>query len=412
MQTIGRAFRASPQTWEENFFGIVKGLMVTESNAVPENVWTKIIKDEEARNVWIDCFTHYSVNIERNYELKETFGDKLMSSALYYLFLGNPQDQKLGAVVRSSNPSDLMTQINKALTSKTFLRKMFFEKMNGLHEYIRCREEFAGQTDIMEDVFESLVAAIQMSVDKVSWEGKFLGPGFISVTKFMHWFYTNRLSADEFDISGKKDAKTFMKNFLEKFYRYTTGSTEVVSDEVNQERNYTIKLNPQVAGATNVFEGVRQPFFIDTQSLIEVRTEPSTRIVKLLYTTDLTSSKKDIEPYVYDKLKQWFENSRKYSEDIKVFQQFENEGITTFKMINNIIPKIEDYNRLRAIASDRALDPNTINIKRKEFNNGDITLFIWARNALTGDKVFINEFYIPKGGSTVIDVVSAWINSN
>lgn len=417
MQNIGQAYRENPENWEREFFEKVYNVMVIDSQAIPKNVWERIMDNEEARNVWIDCFTHYSVSFERNYEVKETFGDKLLSSALYYLFLGNPQDTQLGAVLRSPNPSELMTQINKQLTSKLFLREKFFSKMDNLHLYIRCRSEFARKTDIMEDVFESFISAIQMSVDRVSWEGKFLGPGFVSVTKFVHWFYTKRLSADEFDISGKKDVKTYMKEFLEKFYRYTTGRTDVVRDETSNVRTFTVNLNPQALGRSiNPFSGIRQPFFIDPQfQSMSLETERGTEVVKITLQTDRVSTIKDIEPLIYNRLLEWFRASREHGRNLTIFEEFINKGYTTFEILNNLIPTMEDYDGLRIIARKLKLDNRTINIKRSEFKDGDISIIIWAKHESTEEKTIMFETYIPKpapgiqANQIIIETIRAWM---
>jgi dsRNA-specific ribonuclease len=417
MHSIGQTYRDSPDTWEGAFFEKVRNLMVRDSESIPENVWEKIMASEEARNVWIDCFTHYSVNFERNYEVKETFGDKLLSSALYYLFLGNPQDSKLGAVLRSPNPSELMTQINKQLTSKLFLREKFYSKMDNLHLYIRCRSEFARKTDIMEDVFESFIAAIQMSVDRVSWEGKFMGPGFVSVTKFVHWFYTKKLTADEFDISGKKDVKTYMKEFLEKFYRYTTGKTDVVSDETTNIRTFTVNLNPQTR-SNNPFAGVRQPFFIDPPNqTMALEVDPNTEVVRIVFQTNRVSTIKDVEPLIYNRLLEWFRYSRQHSRNFNIFEDFMNQGFTTFEILNNLIPTPEDYNQLQAVARKMKLDDRTINIKRSEFKEGDISIIIWAKHQANEEKTIMFETYIPKppqgvqANQVIIETIRAWMTT-
>jgi dsRNA-specific ribonuclease len=417
MQNIGQAYRQSPETWERDFFEKIYGLLVVDSQSIPKNIWDKIMGDEGARNVWIDCFTHYSVSFERNYEVKETFGDKLLSSALYYLFLGNPQDSRLGAVLRSPNPSELMTQINKQFTSKLFLREKFYTKMDNLHQYIRCRQEFARKTDIMEDVFESFISAIQLSVDRASWEGKFLGPGFVSVTKFVHWFFTRKLSADEFDLTGKKDIKTYMKEFLEKFYRYTTGRTDVTRDDELGVRTFVVHLNPQAGSKSiNPFASVPQPFYLDPDTkTISLTTDPSTRVVNVELQTDRASTIKDIEPVIYNKLLDWFKTSREHTRNVSIFEEFNSKGYTTFEILNNLIPTMEDYEALRQAARKMNLDPRTINIKRSEFREGDISIIIWAKHAETEEKTIMFETYIPKlspgtqANPIIIETIRKWL---
>lgn len=422
MQTIGNNYRASPNTWEEEFFVKIRKLMVDDSAAIPENVWEMILENEEARNIWIDSFTHYSVNFERNYEVRELFGDSLLNSALFYLFLGNPQDERLGAVLRSPNPTDLMTQIKKKLVSKPFLRQMFYEKMDNLHLYIRCRPEFARKTDLMEDVFESLISAIQMSVDRVTWDGKYMGPGFVSVTKFVHWFYTKRLTAEEFDISGRKDIKTFMKEFLEKFYRYTTGKIESQKDDATDTRTYIVHLVPQaITRSINPFSFIRpggRPFYLDPPfQTMTVSVDQSTQVINIILQTDRTTTIKEEEPTMYTRLYEWFKESREHVRNMRVFEDYLETGHTTFDIINNLIPELSDYEKLRSIAKARDLDENTVDVKRTEFKNGDISLVIWAKKQSTREKSILYDTLIQsvKGvnsNTLIIEAVRQWINSN
>ena len=417
--TIGNNYRASPDTWEDEFFLKLHKLFVEDSNAIPENVWEQIMGNEEARNVWIDSFTHYSVNYERNYEVRELFGDSLLNSALFYLFLGNPQDERLGAVLRSPNPTDLMTQIKKNAVSKPFLRQMFYEKMDNLHLYIRCRPEFVRKTDIMEDVFESMISAIQLSVDKVVWEGKFMGPGFAAVTKFVHWFYTKRLTNAEFDISGKKDIKSFMKEFLEKFYRYTTGKTTTSYDEIADVRTYIIRLVPHIPGrAINPFAFTRgRQYFLDPQyKTISVEVETSTGAIDLVLQTDRSTTIKDEEPGMYTQLYNWFGRSRDHSKNISIFERYLETGETTYEIIGNLIPSQADYEKLRAIARSKGLDDSNVDLKRTEFKNGDVTLVIWSRAMASREKTILFDALVTKEkginpNMKVIDTIRNWIGS-
>jgi hypothetical protein len=256
-----------------------------------------------------------------------------------------------------------------------------------------------------------------MSVDRVSWEGKFMGPGFVSVTKFVHWFYTKRLSADEFDISGKKDVKTYMKEFLEKFYRYTTGKTEVVRDEASNVRTFTVHLNPQALGRSiNPFANIRQPFYIDPQfQSMALETERGTDIVTIVLQTDRISTIKDIEPLIYNRLLEWFRASREHGNNLTIFEEFIDKGYTTFQILNNLIPTEEDYNALKVVARKLRLDDRTINIKRSEFKDGDISIIIWAKHEANEEKTIMFETYIPKppqgvqANQVIIETIRAWM---
>lgn len=411
MNEIGRRWReisedamekeTAQRIWEGEMFDKVKMILVEDSKAIPEQTWELIMTSEEARQAWINCLTHFSVDYENNYEARETFGDKLLSASIYYLFIGNPQDEVLGKVMKSSNPSDRLTQINKTLVSKTFLGPMFRKYYDQLHLYIRCTQDFQNKMDIMEDVFESFIAAIQLSVDKATWGGKFMGPGFVSVNKFIHWFYTKKLSADEFDISGRKDFLTYMKEFFEKFYRITTGkTTQTVNEDGTKTYTSIFVYQP---GHT---ESYGHPFkdrsgklistideFVEEDEIhMTVRQIPEG--FALTTTKGQRSNIKDIKMKMFMAIRNFFQSQPTTSQELNEFEAYLNEGKTSYKILRNIIPDRSRYNQLMDLVDKLGFKRDTIDIDRTDFGTGITSLIIWGRLRDTDEKKTVKQWTI------------------
>lgn len=418
---VGKAWRGSPQTWEDTLFEKLKALLVVESEAVPESVWADISVNPEARQVWISCFTHFSVDFENNYEVWETFGDKLLSSSLYYIFIGNPEDPRLGKIISSSNPEERLTIINAAMTSKPFLRKMFPAKFGGLHDYIRCTEEFSGKTDIMEDVFEAFISAIMLSVDKVAWGGKFMGPGYVSVNKFVHWFYLKKLSQQEFDISGSKDVKTFMKEFFEKFYLYTTMETRVNTRAMEGMRVYEFlfrvsRRDPVLT--INPFEGMTTILNAAGDLELSFATDYATGIATVSAVLPAKTTKADVEPMVFETLRRHFRLTPPHSEKMKIYERYIEEGEKPYELLANFFPVKDYYDQLQKIVEKDGFRGSTIDVKRSDFSNGSTSLIIWAKERATGEKkaVFRTLLSPPPGttkqtGENISSFLRTWVEN-
>jgi len=404
VQTVrdpSKIMETAQSTWESELFNKLGIILVTQSRSIGQNAWDLVLASDEARQAWVSGFTHFSVDYENNYETRETFGDKLLSAAIYYLFIGNPQDEVLGKVMKSPNPSDRLTQINKTLASKTFLGPMFRKYFDELHHYVRCTTEFQNKTDIMEDVFESFIAAIQISVDKATWEGKFMGPGFVSVNKFVHWFYTRRLSADEFDISGRKDFLTYMKEYFEKFYRITTGkTTQTVNEDGTKTYTSTLVYQP---GHT---EAYGHPFRDTTGRMItvidrgtgedEVRLDVRQTSEGFVFSTTEgpRSNIKDAKMKMFTSLKRFLKGGLTTNQELTEFDNYLTNGRTTYKILRNIIPDRTRYDQLVAIAQKMGFAPDTLDIDRTDFGTGYTSLIIWARLRDTDEKKTIHQWNI------------------
>lgn len=209
---IGKFWREknSYMEWENGFFTILKKIMVSDIGAIPENVWKEIYGNEETRQIWITAFTHFSVDFQDNYEYFETFGDALLDSALQYLIYTNASVWQ--ALQASTGIEGKISTIKQTYTSKPWMRNAFQRKFNDLKYYIRCTEMYQYQGDLMEDCLESMVFAIQHSLDKITWKGQYKGPGFPAVNKFVEWLYKDDVS--KFSTTQKVESQ-FLKELLE-----------------------------------------------------------------------------------------------------------------------------------------------------------------------------------------------------
>jgi len=209
---IGKFWREknSYAEWEKGFFATLKKIIVDEVEAIPENVWNQIYAKEETRQIWITAFTHFSVDFQDNYEYFETFGDALLDSALQYLIYTNASVWQ--ALQASTGIEGKISTIKQTYTSKPWMRTAFQRKFGDLKYYIRCTEMYQYQGDLMEDCLESMVFAIQHSLDKITWKGQYKGPGFPAVNKFVEWLYKDDVS--KFSTTQKVESQ-FLKELLE-----------------------------------------------------------------------------------------------------------------------------------------------------------------------------------------------------
>lgn len=208
---IGKFWREkSYAEWEKGFFAELKKIMVDEIGAIPLNVWKEIYANEETRQAWITAFTHFSVDFQDNYEYFETFGDALLDSALQYLIYTNASVWQ--ALQASTGIEGKISTIKQTYTSKTWMRNAFQKKFGDLKFYIRCTNMYQYQGDMMEDCLESMVFAIQYSLDKITWKGQYKGPGFPAVNKFVEWLYKDDVA--KFSTTQKVESQ-FLKELLE-----------------------------------------------------------------------------------------------------------------------------------------------------------------------------------------------------
>lgn len=214
----------TPFDWERGLFMELKRILVVESGAIPEQVWDQISSTEETKKIWITSLTHYSVDFQDNYEYFETMGDALLDSALKYLIFTNASVWQ--SLQKTTGVEGRISNIAQTYTSKTWMRSAFQSKFGDLYKYIRCTEMFKNQRDLMEDCMESMVFAIQHSLDRVSWKGQYKGPGFPAVNKFVEWLYQKETK--NFPTTQKVPTQ-FLKEILEfPGLRYTDVTNELL----------------------------------------------------------------------------------------------------------------------------------------------------------------------------------------
>jgi dsRNA-specific ribonuclease len=209
---IGKLYRErkSDVEWETGFFKELEFVLVVESGAIPKNVWDQISSNEQTRKIWTTAFTHFSVDFQDNYEYFETFGDALLDSALKYLIYTNPTVWQ--ALQKSTGIEGKITNISQKYTAKPWMRAAFQRKFRNLNKYIRCADMYQYQGDLMEDCLESMIFAIQNSMDTITWKGQFKGPGFPAVNKFVEWLYKDVVK--NFATTQKVDSQ-FLKELVE-----------------------------------------------------------------------------------------------------------------------------------------------------------------------------------------------------
>lgn len=405
--SIGQKFREyrlvnKLDVWENELMEILGDLLVNKSRAVPAEVWEKI--KVNSRGMWIDCFTHYSYDVNNNYEMLETFGDSLLASGLYYSLIGNTQEPEIAKLFNSTNVSSSMSKVMMNATDKPFMKKLFSNHFSGrisqteepvmLYQYIRSDLGFEVLTEIMEDVMEAFLGCLQLTVDKNTWGGKFKGPGFASVVNFVQWLYL-REAAGEMDLVGIQDIKSFMKEVLEKVYGYKTEKAIQIDDN----RSLMLTMKPQeihmdpfeIKGREVTFDHMSNGVKItkDRSDIIHVTFTP--------YKMEGNITLKGYEPRLYEAM-QYYIRTVLQKTTIDDYDMYRKEGKTTYILLKNIIDKA-DYDNLIRIVKDK-VDPTTIDFKRKIFNSGNGSFLLWGKSieeGKVGQKVTILKFIIQKG---------------
>lgn len=252
--TIGSFYRqhiSDYSLWENTLLEELRNVFVIRSNAVPMDIWEKIIQTPTAIRSWVMAFTHVSEDYQNNYEYYEKLGDKILDSAFNYMLL---MDKKIfDTLKQSASVEKQFSDITQIYTAKVWLRENFQRYFPKLRSLIRVTYFLRTATDIMEDVFESMIFALQRSVDLVAFRGDYIGPGFVSVCKFVQWFYSSETKANEEFLNVKKNPKSFLKEFMEIMdFRYEIDTTR---DE-KEDRNpvIAIRKKARVKNTRNPFE--------------------------------------------------------------------------------------------------------------------------------------------------------------
>ena len=124
---------------------------------------------------FMTAFTSPDVNGVSNYELYETLGDNLLNNCvLWYISNRFPYLNMPDAV-------DLLTKINIRIIQTKWIGEL--SESLGFYDYIYCPKELGviNKLKMMEDVFESFLAALNMVVDSKYKKGM----GFVVCYRFM-----------------------------------------------------------------------------------------------------------------------------------------------------------------------------------------------------------------------------------
>ena len=131
--------------------------------------------DQKDMTHFMTAFTSPDVNVASNYELYETLGDNLLNNCvLWYISNRFPYLNMPDAV-------DLLTKIKIRIIQTKWIGDL--SESLGFYDYIYCPRDLSviNKLKVMEDVFESFFAALNMVVD-----GKYKkGMGFVVCYRFM-----------------------------------------------------------------------------------------------------------------------------------------------------------------------------------------------------------------------------------
>ena len=115
--------------------------------------------DKNEMSQFVTSFTSPDVNNEKNYELYETLGDKLLNNCvLWYISNRFPQ-------LNVPDAMDLMTKIKIRIIQTNWLGGL--SDSLGFYDYIHCLRNLGenARLKVLEDVFESFFAVLNMIVD-------------------------------------------------------------------------------------------------------------------------------------------------------------------------------------------------------------------------------------------------------
>ena len=194
--------------------------------------------DKNEMSQFVTSFTSPDVNNEKNYELYETLGDKLLNNCvLWYISNRFPQ-------LNVSDAMDLMTKIKIRIIQTNWLGGLSHSL--GFYDYIHCLRNLGenARLKVLEDVFESFFAVLNMIVDNQYKKGM----GMVVCYRFIASLL------DEKDISISYDflvdPKTQLKEVfdLHKTIRIKYTATRVMVD-MNEMYTSTL-LESKLVGKT------------------------------------------------------------------------------------------------------------------------------------------------------------------
>lgn len=140
-----------------------------------------IIPDPQARKnyvtrdpmlIWVDVFTHQTVDIENNYEKLEILGDRVLETVFTdYMMSHFPQ---LDAAMMTELKSQYMSKMRQAELAKDL----------NFGQYIRV-QDVEINVHILEDVFEAFVGGLFRTSDSVAGRGQ----GYLNAYAFIEYIF-------------------------------------------------------------------------------------------------------------------------------------------------------------------------------------------------------------------------------
>lgn len=204
--------------------------------------------DQKDMTHFMTAFTSPDVNVASNYELYETLGDNLLNNCvLWYISNRFPNLNMPDAV-------DLLTKIKIRIIQTKWIGGL--SESLGFYDYIYCPRDLGviNKLKVMEDVFESFFAALNMVVD-----GKYKkGMGFVVCYRFM----ASLLDEKDISISYEflVDPKTQLKELfdLHKTIKITYKTYRVEMNNTYVSHIYESRVVSQSPTGEDIFSAPRK----------------------------------------------------------------------------------------------------------------------------------------------------------
>mgnify|MGYP001335382811 CR=1 FL=1 len=124
-----------------------------------------ILTNEDSMKLYVDAFTHISIDSDRNYEYLEILGDVTCNkSIVWYIKERFPQ-------LQNSEGVKVIARLRINLVSKKNFA-MIAERL-GFIDFISCEKEIKEQKgkSLLEDVFEAFFEATELLIDNMLCSG-------------------------------------------------------------------------------------------------------------------------------------------------------------------------------------------------------------------------------------------------
>lgn len=204
--------------------------------------------DQKDMTHFMTAFTSPDVNAANNYELYETLGDNLLNNCvLWYISNRFPYLNMPDAV-------DLLTKIKIRIIQTKWIGGL--SESLGFYDYIYCQRDLSviNKLKVMEDVFESFFAALNMVIDSKYKKGM----GFVVCYRFL----ASLLDEKDINISYEflVDPKTQLKELfdLHKTIKITYKTYPVEMNNTYVSHIYESRVVAQTPTGEDMFSAPRK----------------------------------------------------------------------------------------------------------------------------------------------------------